>query len=124
VTDSLARRRRHTPAFSGVNEIAQPAFRGFPAEHPRANRQLEITRNCSAVSGACMLTRRASYLIVYTSFAKRCWHEPHHDKIDPPGEAIMRERWSGVLQRDAYYDPSLSREDADFSLGNRDHRLD
>jgi hypothetical protein len=28
------------------------------------------------------------------------------------------------LQRDAYYDPSLSREDADFSLGNRDHRLD
>jgi GT2 family glycosyltransferase len=142
VTDSLARRRRHTPAFS----------RGFPAEHPRANRQLEITRNCSAVSGACMLTRRevfqevggfdeglmesfadidlclkmrrAGYLIVYASFAKRCWHEPHHDKIDPPGEAIMRERWSGVLQRDAYYDPSLSREDADFSLGNRDHRLD
>ena len=48
----------------------------------------------------CLKMRRAGYLIVYTSFAKRCWHEPHHDKIDPPGEEIMRERWSGVLQRD------------------------
>jgi len=50
--------------------------------------------------------------------------KPHHDEIDPPGEAIMLERWSGVLQRDPYYNPSLSREDADFSLGKRDHRLD
>ncbi len=107
MTDSLARRRRHTPAFS----------RGFPAEHPRANRQLEITRNCSAVSGACMLMRRevfqevggfdeglmesladidlclkmrrAGYLIVYTSFAKRCWHEPHHGLAFCSGTLIM-----------------------------------
>ena len=71
----------------------------------------------------CLKMRRAGYLIVYTSFAKRCWHEPHHDKIDPSGAAIMRERWSGVLQRDAYYDPSLSRADADFSLGKQDQRL-
>jgi GT2 family glycosyltransferase len=72
----------------------------------------------------CLKMRRAGYLIVYTPFAKLCWHEPHHDKIDPYSEAIMRERWSGVLQRDPYYNPSLSREDADFSLGKRDHRLD
>ena len=67
------------------------------------------------------------------SLARRRRHEephtlknkkPHHDEIDPPGEAIMLERWSGVLQRDPYYNPSLSREDADFSLGKRDHRLD
>ena len=142
----------HAGIVLGVNGIAQPAFRGFPAEHPGANRQLQITRNCSAVSGACMLTRRevfqevggfdegltesladidlclkirrAGHLIVYTPFAKLYWHEPHHDKFDPPGEAIMRERWSGVLQRDPYYNPNLSRADADFSLGKRDHRLD
>jgi GT2 family glycosyltransferase len=142
----------HAGIVLGVNGIAQPAFRGFPAEHPGANRQLQITRNCSAVSGTCMLTRRevfqevggfdeglmesladidlclkmrrAGYLIVYTPFAKLYWHDPHHDKIDPPGEAIMRERWSGVLQRDPYYNPNLSREDADFSLGNQNRRLD
>jgi glycosyltransferase involved in cell wall biosynthesis len=135
----------HAGIVLGANGIAQPAFRGFPAEHPGANRQLQVTRNCSAVSGACMLTRRevfqevggfdeglmesladidlclkmrrAGYLIVYTPFAKLYWHEPHHDKIDPTGEATMRERWPGVLQRDPYYNPNLSHEHADFSLG-------
>ena len=135
----------HAGFVLGVNGIAQPAFRGFPAEHPGANRQLQVTRNCSAVSGGCMLTRRdvlqevggfdeslpesladvdlclkmqrAGYLIVYTPFAKLYWHAPQHDRIDPRGDAIMRERWPDVLQRDPYYNPNLSRERADFSLG-------
>ena len=68
--------------------------------------------------------RGAGYLIVYTPFAKLYCHEPHHDKIDPPGDAIMRERWSGDLQRDPYYNPNLSREAANFSLGKEDRRLD
>lgn len=129
----------------GVKKTAQPAFHGFPAEHPGANRQLQVTRNCSAVSSACMLTRRevfqqaggfdeslegalagvdlclkmrrAGYLIVYTPFAKLCWHRAPADQIDMNGEAIMRERWAGVLRRDPYYNPNLSRERADFSLG-------
>jgi O-antigen biosynthesis protein len=129
----------------GVNHTAQPAFHAFPAEHPGTNRQLQVTRNCSAVSSACMLTRRevlqqtegfdaslggtladvdlclkmrrAGYLIVYTPFAKLCWHEAPSDEIDVKGEAIMRERWGDVLQSDPYYNPNLSRERADFSLG-------
>jgi glycosyltransferase involved in cell wall biosynthesis len=129
----------------GVKKTAQPAFHGFPAEHSGANRQLQVTRNCSAVSSACMLTRRevfqqaggfdeslegaladvdlclkmrrAGYLIVYTPFAKLCWHRAPSDQIDMKGEAIMRERWAGVLRRDPYYNPNLSRERADFSLG-------
>jgi O-antigen biosynthesis protein len=135
----------HAGFVLGVNGIAQPAFRGFPAEHPGANRQLQVTRNCSAVSGACMLTRRdvlqevsgfdeslpesladvdlclkmqrAGYLIVYTPFAKLYWHAPQHDTINTHGDAIMRERWPDTLQRDPYYNPNLSRERADFSLG-------
>jgi GT2 family glycosyltransferase len=135
----------HAGFVLGVNGVAQPAFRGFPAEHPGANRQLQVTRNCSAVSGACMLTRRdvlqeiggfdesllesladvdlclkiqrAGYLIVYTPFAKLYWHAPQHDRIDTRGDAIMRERWPDVLERDPYYNPNLSRERADFSLG-------
>jgi GT2 family glycosyltransferase len=135
----------HAGFVLGVNGIAHAAFRGFPAEHPGANRQLQVTRNCSAVSGACMLTRRdvlqevggfdeslsesladvdlclkmqrADYLIVYTPFAKLYWHAPQHDRIDARGDAIMHERWPDVLQRDPYYNPNLSRERADFSLG-------
>jgi len=129
----------------GVNKTAQPAFHGFPAEHPGVNRQLQVTRNCSAISSACMLTRRDvfeeaggfdeslegaladvdlclkmrrdSYLIVYTPFAKLCWHRGPADQIDMNGEAILRERWAGVLRCDPYYNPNLSRERADFSLG-------
>ena len=128
----------------GVNGTAQPAFRGFPAEHPGTNRQLQVTRNCSAVSSACILTRRevfeqvggfdeklsglladvdlclkmrrAGYLIVYTPFAKLYWHAVQPDNVDAKGETILRQRWADVLECDPYYNPNLSRERADFSL--------
>ena len=135
----------HAGLVLGVNGIAQSAFHGFPAEHPGVNRQLQMTRNYSAVSermhvdaprsfssrsadstktlsGAfadvdlCLKMRRAGYLIVYTPFAKLYWHATHNDKRDASGEAIMRQRWSNVLERDPYYNPNLSRERADFSL--------
>jgi GT2 family glycosyltransferase len=135
----------HAGIVVGVNGTAQLAFRGFPAEHPGANRQLQVTRNCSAVSSACMLTRRdvfqqvggfdeslsgtladvdlclkmrrAGYLIVYTPFAKLYWHETQHEKMEDGSETILRERWMEVLDYDPYYNPNLSRERADFSLG-------
>lgn len=135
----------HAGIVLGVSGIAQPAFRGFPAEDPGVNRQLQIVRNCSAVSGACMLTRRevfqqvdgfdetlstefadidfclkvrrANYLVVYTPLAKLNWDARVHDHIDGNDEAIVRERWPDILERDPYYNPNLSRERADFSVG-------
>jgi hypothetical protein len=65
----------------------------------------------------CLKIRRAGYLIVYTPFAKLCWHQAPADQIDMKGETIMRERWAGILRRDPYYNPNLSRERANFSLG-------
>ena len=134
----------HAGIVVGLDGSARLAFRGFPAEHPGVNRQLQVTRNCSAVSSACMLTRRevfeqaggfdehlsgafadvdiclklrsAGHLIVYTPFAKLNWHEAHPEKVDASGEAILRQRWPDVLQRDPFYNPNLSRERADFSL--------
>ena len=130
----------------GVDGFAQPAFHGFAAEDPGVCRQLQITRNCSAVSGACLLARRevfqemsgfdeqlpdawlgidlclkmrrAGYLVVYTPFAK-LYHHASNDahQIDHSAE-IMRERWAGFPEKDPYYNPNLSRERADFSLGN------
>ena len=136
----------HAGLVLGVNGIAQSAFRGFPAEHPGVNRQLQMTRNYSAISGACLLLRRevfqkiggfdeklsgtladvdlclkmrrAGYLIVYTPLAKLCWDPSPSEGVDASAEGIMRQRWSDVLERDPYYNPSLSRERADFSLGD------
>jgi GT2 family glycosyltransferase len=138
----------HGGMVLGVGEIAAPAFRGLPAEHPGVNRQLQVTRNCSAVSGACLLTRRdvflevggfdaerlpaayydvdlclklrrAGYLIVYTPFAKLYRRVPASPDANSDGAAavVMRERWGASLERDPYYNPNLSRERADFSLG-------
>jgi GT2 family glycosyltransferase len=140
---------QHGGIVVGVGGIAEHAFRGFPAEAPGVCRQLQVTRNYSAVTGACLLTRRdvfnkvhgfdeerlpvtfsdvdlclkirrAGYLVVYTPFAKLYHHESgtRRRTVEPLEAEVMRERWAGVLASDPYYNPNLSRERADFSLGN------
>ncbi|HEX8679236.1 MAG TPA: glycosyltransferase family 2 protein, partial [Chthoniobacterales bacterium] len=139
---------QHAGVVLGVGGIAQHAFRGFPAESPGVNRQLQVTRNYSSVTGACLLTRRdvfdevgrfdeerlpvtfndvdlclkmrqAGYLIVYTPFAKLYHHESatRRPSVEARETEVMRERWADVIARDPYYNPNLSRERADFSLG-------
>ena len=95
---------QHAGVVLGVGRIAAHAFRGFPAEDLGVCRQLQVIRNYSCVTGACLLTRRdvftevggfdeerlpvtfsdvdlclkmrrAGYLIVYTPFAKLYHHE-------------------------------------------------
>jgi GT2 family glycosyltransferase len=139
---------QHAGIVLGVGGIAEHAFRGFPADAPGVCRQLQVTRNYSAVTAACMLTRRdvfeevggfdeenlpvtfndvdlclkmrrAGYLIVYTPYAK-LYHHEHGSRrraIEPMETRVMQERWADVLARDPYYNPNLSREHADFSLG-------
>ena len=140
---------QHGGIVVGVGGIAEHAFRGFPAEAPGVCRQLQVTRNYSAVTGACLLTRRevfnkvggfdeeslpvtfsdvdlclkirrAGYLVVYTPFARLYHHESasRRRSVEPLETEVMRERWPGVLEYDPYYNPNLSRERADFSLGN------
>jgi O-antigen biosynthesis protein len=139
---------QHAGIVMGVGGIAEHAFRGLPAEAPGVCRQLQATRNYSAVTGACLLTRRdvfnevggfdedlvsfgdvdlclkmrrAGYAIVYTPFAELYYHEKsgvRQQAADPHEANLMRERWPEVLARDPYYNPNLSQERADFSLGN------
>ena len=45
---------QHAGIVVGVGGIAGLAFRGFPAESPGVSRQLQTTRNYSAVTGACL----------------------------------------------------------------------
>jgi GT2 family glycosyltransferase len=132
----------------GVGGIAGHAFRGLPAEAPNVCHQLQATCNYSAVTGACLLTRRdvfeevegfdeeclpvtfsdvdlclkmrrAGYLIVYTPFSKLYYHGSGTRRltVEPLETEVMRQRWPQVLERDPYYNPNLSRDRADFSLG-------
>lgn len=139
---------QHAGVVLGVGGIAQHAFRGFAAEDPGVNRQLQVTRNYSSVTGACLLTRRdvfeevggfdeerlpvtfndvdlclkmrrAGYLVVYTPFAKLYHHESatRRRSVEALETDVMRERWPDLLKCDPYYNPNLTRERADFSLG-------
>jgi GT2 family glycosyltransferase len=139
---------QHGGIVVGVGGIAEHAFRGFPAEAPGVCRQLQVTRNYSAVTGACLLTRRdvfnkvkgfdeerlpvtfsdvdlclkirrAGYLVVYTPFARLYHYESatRRKSVEPMETGVMQERWAPVLEYDPYYNPNLSRERADFSLG-------
>ena len=139
---------QHAGVVLGVGGIAQHAFRDFPAEDPGVNRQLQVTRNYSSVTGACLLTRRdvfeevggfdeerlpvtfndvdlclkmrrAGYLVVYTPFAKLYHHESatRRRSVEALETDVMRERWPDLLARDPYYNPNLTRERADFSIG-------
>jgi GT2 family glycosyltransferase len=140
---------QHAGVVLGVDGIGTHAFRGFPAEDPGVGRQLQVARNYSCVTGACLLTRRdvflevggfdeerlpvtfndvdlclkigrAGYRIVYTPFARLYHHESasrRRTRVEGPEALVIRERWPEVLKRDPYYNPNLSRERADFSLG-------
>ncbi len=139
---------QHAGVVLGVGGIADHAFRHFPADSPGVSRQLQVTRNYSSVTGACLLTRRevfeevggfdeerlpvtfndvdlclkmrqAGYLIVYTPFAKLYHHESasRRRSVEALETEVMRERWPEYLKHDPYYNPNLSRERADFSLG-------
>jgi len=139
---------QHAGVVLGVRGTAKHAFLGFPADSPGVNRQLQVTRNYSAVTAACLLTRRdvfqevggfdeerlpvifndvdlclkiraAGYLIVYTPFA-RLYHDEsgtRRPSVEPPEAEVLRERWPNAVNRDPYYNPNLSRTQADFSLG-------
>jgi GT2 family glycosyltransferase len=139
---------QHAGIVVGVGGIAEHAFRGLPAEAPGVCRQLQTTRNYSAVTGACLLTRRevfdevggfdeerlpvtfsdvdlclkmrrAGYRVIYVPFAKLYHNESgtRRPAVEPLETEVMRERWADVLRHDPYYNPNLSRERADFSLG-------
>jgi GT2 family glycosyltransferase len=140
---------QHAGVVLGVDGIGTHAFRGFPADDTGVNRQLQVVRNYSAVTGACLLTRRdvfnqvggfdeerlpvtfndvdlclkigrAGYRIVYTPFARLYHNESssrRRTRMEGPEALVIRERWGDVLQRDPFYNPNLSRERADFSLG-------
>jgi GT2 family glycosyltransferase len=139
---------QHAGVVLGVRGMVKHAFYRFPAESPGVCRQLQVTRNYSAVTAACLLTRRvvfqevggfdeehlpvifndvdlclkmrqAGYFIVYTPFAK-LYHDQSASRrasVEPSEAAVLRERWPEMVAHDPFYNPNLSRERADFSLG-------
>ena len=55
---------QHGGVVMGIIRICGQTYRYFPADHPGYFGQLQVVRNCSAVTGACMLTRKSLFQAV------------------------------------------------------------
>lgn len=131
----------------GVGSIAGHAFKHQPADGPSYAGLADAVRNVSAVTGACLMTRRQVFervggfderlpvafndidfclklraeglLVLYTPYATLYHHESAtRGALHPPeDEELMKVRWHAALEDDPYYSPHLTREREDFSVG-------
>ena len=137
---------QHAGVVLGIGAVAGHAFKHLPADAPGYALLGHAVRDVSAVTGACMMTRReafervggfderlpvayndidyclklrkAGYLVVYTPHATLIHHESAtRGALDPPDDqALMKARWNDDLAGDPYYSPHLSREREDFAI--------
>jgi GT2 family glycosyltransferase len=122
-------RIQHAGVVVGINRVAANAFRSWPGETIGNLRLADLTRNCSAVTGACMMVprrlfdevggfdedlrvvlndvdlclkiRERGYLVVYTPDALLYHYEgSSRGKLHPPpDERVFEQRWKDFLDR-------------------------
>lgn len=137
---------QHAGILLGAGGIANHAFYRYPAGRESYFNQADTIRNASAVTGACMMTRKElfqeaggfdetncpiafndvdyclrlrekGYLIVYTPHAVLYHYEAvSRGNKDDPEAKYMEKRWRGLIRNDPYFNPNFSRERFDFSL--------
>jgi O-antigen biosynthesis protein len=120
---------QHAGVVVGINRVAANAFRSWPGEAMGSLRLADLTRNTSAVTGACMMVprrifdevggfdenlrvvlndvdlclkiRERGYLVVYTPHALLYHYEgSSRGRLHPPpDEKVFEKRWSGFLDR-------------------------
>jgi GT2 family glycosyltransferase len=124
-----------TIQHAGMTLTAGAAPLYAPAESWKNSSDPRLIRNCSAVSAACMLTRRdlferlggfdetlaqfsdvdfclklrqAGFWIVFTPFAELIEHAPAEpDPADSPELRLLQSRWPEVFARDSFGNPNL-----------------
>lgn len=112
-------------------------YRPYNREHLGFRTYINLVRNCSAVSGGCMMFRKEvfeairgfdaehledafgdvdlclrlrerGYLIVYTPYAEFAWRNFElATDLKPEQANYVRERWAEALTDDPYYNPNL-----------------
>jgi GT2 family glycosyltransferase len=137
---------QHAGVILGLHGVADHAFRLLPADAPGHLALAKSIRNCSAVTGACMMVRRAvfaemhgfdesfgvafndidfclrlrerGYLIVYTPFAELIHFESASRGVADEGieGSRLARRWLQPGTMDPYFNPNLSLRSPHFGL--------
>ncbi len=140
-------RVQHAGVIVGVGEVAGHAFRFYPGADPGYYGSASAIRNYSAVTAACMMTRKNVFLeagglnetdlavayndvdyclrlrekgllIVYTPYAKlRHYESISRGLSNNPRESAYMCRRWAKYMPDPNYNPHLSQVDEDFSIG-------
>ncbi len=141
---------QHAGVVLGIRGCAGHAYRFFPRGSPGYMQMARVAREYSAVTGACMMVRRAAfeaaggfdeaYRVAFNDVdfclrlrAKglRNVHTPHavlyHDEsatrgsLDPPEDARrLRDRWQPEIERDPCYSPHLTRQGEDYGIAEEE----
>lgn len=139
-------RVQHAGVVMGIGEVAGHAHRMAPDGSPGYYGCAAMIRNVSAVTGACMMTRRAlflelgglnetelavayndvdyclrlrekGFLIVYTPYARlRHYESATRGFANNPRESAYMCRRWPAALQDPYYNPNLNQSAEDFSL--------
>lgn len=146
---------QHAGVIMGLGGVAGHSHKFYPAEHPGYAERAQAIQNFSAVTAACMMTRREvfdlahgfdennlaiafndvdfclkvfekGFQIVWTPYAELF----HHESISRGPEnsprklarfqreiRFVQQRWSDILPYDPYYNPNLTQDYEDFSIG-------
>jgi GT2 family glycosyltransferase len=137
---------QHAGVIMGIGEVAGHAARMTPESDPGYFGSTYMIRNYSAVTAACLMTRKAvfeelgglneadlavayndvdyclrlrekGYLIVYTPYAKLTHHESvSRGFANNPRESAYMCRRWAAALQDPYYNPNLSPSAEDFSM--------
>ena len=144
---STAGRIRHAGTILGlgVGGLAGETLAGFPSDTGYHFGWVTDVRNCSAVTGSCMMIRRdvfdsvggfdeavpsrfddvdlclrvrqQGFRIVWTPHAKLYQHEAaSRDVPDADAVGFMKSRWGNTLLEDPYYNPNLTRDREDYGI--------
>ncbi len=144
------RRIQHAGVVMGLYDNCGHAFKALDGDASHYFDFSDVIRNVSAVTGACLMTKRSifwevggfdevdfavafndidlclkigslGYRVLYTPHALLYHHEAFSktskDLIPHPREVErMREKWAGVIEKDPYYSPNLTRNEENYSL--------
>jgi GT2 family glycosyltransferase len=137
-------RLQHVGIVVGINGTAAQVFRGTAPDHPGYHGRSVTVHECSAVTGACLMTRREvfekvggfdeafpvnfndvdyclrvrerGYRVLFTPHAPLLHHEfaTRAWEPEPPEADLFQRRWGHV--RDPYHNPNLSLRHTDCSV--------
>jgi GT2 family glycosyltransferase len=139
-------RIQHLGIVVGINGTAAQIFRGAPADHSGYFGGAFAIRECSAVTGACLMTRRevfetlggfdetfavnfndvdyclrvraSGFRVMFTPYARLIHHEfaTREREKWPPEAERFRRRWVEPAWQDPFYNPNLSLRHTDCSV--------